>query len=66
VLKKYKSCPRCSTKNGNEHVYYEFPDAFGVTEKRKSDKHPEGPQSYCIACRGSGKQTAKQMLCRQF
>ena len=23
-----KSCPRCSTRNGQEHVFYPFPDAI--------------------------------------
>lgn len=64
--KQYKSCPKCSTINGNEHVYYEFPDAFGITEKRKSHNHPEGPQSYCVACRGRGETTANKELCSQF
>jgi hypothetical protein len=47
-----KSCPRCSTRNGQEHVFYPFPDAFGITEKRASGKRPDGPQSYCVPCRG--------------
>lgn len=30
--RKYKSCPKCSTKNGNEHIYYKYPENFGNTE----------------------------------
>jgi hypothetical protein len=47
-----KSCPCCSTRNGQEHVFYPYPAAFGVTEKRSSANHTDGPQSYCVACRG--------------
>ena len=64
--KQYKSCPKCSTENGNEHVYYEYPNAFGITEKRKSNKHPEGPQSHCVVCRGRGIPPNNQILCRQL
>lgn len=48
----YKSCPRCSTNNGNEHIFYQYPDAFGKTDKRATINHPDGPQSYCTNCRG--------------
>ena len=27
---KYKSCPSCSQNNGKEHVYYEYPEHFGL------------------------------------
>lgn len=47
-----KSCPKCSTRNGQEHVFYKYPKAFGTTPKRASARRPEGPQSYCVACRG--------------
>lgn len=52
--KKYKSCPKCSAENGKEHVYYDYPDSFGTTEKRISSNNPDEPQSYCVPCRGSG------------
>lgn len=44
---RYKSCPRCSVLNGEEHVYFLYPNEFGTTVKRESAKHPDGPQSYC-------------------
>ena len=43
----YKSCPRCSAKDGEEHIFFPYPDSFGETTKRSSDNHPEGPQSWC-------------------
>lgn len=46
--RKYKSCPRCSAMNGEEHVYFPYPREFGTTVKRISANHPDGPQSYCI------------------
>jgi len=49
---EFKSCPRCSTNNGAEHVFHPYPDAFGTTDRRTSGAHPEGPQSYCASCRG--------------
>lgn len=63
---QYKSCPRCSTNNGKEHVYYKFPDAFGTTERRKTYNHPEGPQSYCVSCRSRSESTANKIFCSQF
>ena len=48
-----KSCPNCSTKNGHEHVFYQYPEAFGTTPKRASSRRPDGPQSHCVACRGA-------------
>lgn len=44
---KFKSCPRCSVINGEEHIYFPYPNSFGTTEKRKTAARPEGPQSYC-------------------
>jgi len=51
---RWKSCPRCSTRNGTEHVFYRYPEAFGTTPARATYHHPEGPQSYCSPCRGTG------------
>jgi hypothetical protein len=48
-----KSCPKCSQDNGAEHVFYSYPEAFGITDKRASEVHPEGPQSYCYSCRSA-------------
>ncbi|MFX3617918.1 MAG: hypothetical protein ACE3JK_10345 [Sporolactobacillus sp.] len=49
----FKSCPRCSTNGGEEHIYYPYPDAFGTTDKRITRNHPDGDQSYCARCRGN-------------
>lgn len=62
----YKSCPSCSKANGEEHVYYAYPDAFGTTQKRSSTSRPEGPQSYCARCRGRGDSYPEQILCSQI
>lgn len=48
---KLKSCPRCSTNDGREHVFYDYPDAFGQTDARVSDTTPDGAQSHCATCR---------------
>jgi hypothetical protein len=48
----FKSCPRCSTKNGEEHIFYKYPSFFGTTQHRESAKYPDGPQSHCHICRG--------------
>lgn len=49
----YKSCPRCSELNGEEHIYFPYPSCFGDTPKRSSDNHPDGPQSHCYIHRGN-------------
>lgn len=58
----WKSCPECSGARG-EHVYRTYPDDFGTTEARSSDPNPDGPQSYCNACRGRGSVSGKQLQC---
>ncbi len=50
---RFKSCPSCSQEQG-AHVFYPLHEGFGVTDKRASSIHPEGPQSHCIRCRGRG------------
>lgn len=66
--KKYKSCPRCSVLNGKEHVYFLYPDNFGITPKRSTAKHPEGPQSYCGKHRGksNAETPCGEILCSQL
>lgn len=49
--KKLKSCPKCSSNDGREHVFYDYPDAFGQTDARISEATPDGAQSYCATCR---------------
>ena len=49
---KLKSCQNCSTRNGLEHVFYQYPEAFGTTPKISSIRIPDCPQSYCLSCRG--------------
>lgn len=61
-----KSCPNCSTQNGVEHVFYKYPKAFGTTPKRATNARPDGPQSYCTACRGRQVQTEfDKILCSE-
>lgn len=60
---RYKSCPKCSTRNGQEHVYYEYPTCFGNTPSRATSLHREGPQSYCVPCRGDNIPTTTGILC---
>ncbi len=48
--KGQKSCPRCSVRNGNHHVFYNL-DEFGFSEKRITENNPQGIQSYCKKCR---------------
>jgi phage FluMu protein Com len=50
---KLKSCPNCSVEGGGvEHVFHKHPAAFGQTEKRVTDRNPDGDQSWCEKCRG--------------
>lgn len=62
----YKSCPRCSQLNGNEHVYHRFPKHFGTTPKRASRRDPKGAQSYCNACRSGGEMISRYYLCSEL
>ena len=62
----FKSCPKCSTNNGLEHVYYRYPDNFGTTQHRSSSAHPEGPQSHCVTCRSNSTPITSGSLCREL
>lgn len=46
---KWKTCPKCSTSEGNEHVLRRSPDAFGMTKGTKGK--PATVQTNCEACR---------------
>jgi len=62
---KLKSCPNCSTNNGEQHVYYSYPEEFGTTDNRSTPVHPEGPQSYCNDCRAENDaDESKAIYCR--
>lgn len=48
---RLKSCPNCSNQNpAREHVFHTA-DSFGASDKRVTDEHPDGVQSWCVACR---------------
>ncbi len=49
----YKSCPKCSSNNGSEHVFYRYPERFGTTPARITPNNSDGAQSYCVECRGN-------------
>lgn len=53
---KLKSCPRCSTNDGKQHVFYDYPAGFGQSEARESEETPDGAQSHCVSCRGRGQE----------
>ncbi len=48
-----KSCPRCSVIDGEEHIFFSYPEYFGNTPKRSTTNHLEGPQSYCVPHRSN-------------
>jgi hypothetical protein len=60
--KSLKSCPNCSQLNGDYHVFYKNPEAFGTTPLRSTSMHPEGIQSHCQECRG-GNPPKSGILC---
>lgn len=59
-----KSCPSCSQANGREHIFRLYPTAFGRTELRSTEGHPDGAQSHCLECRNSLEKTPDIVLCR--
>lgn len=66
---KLKTCPLCSTTQGEQHVFRLYPEEFGTTERRVTQNNPDGAQSYCVDCRGLDKgelsrvDLTKQRLC---
>ena len=51
AAKDWKSCPKCSTVDGHQHVFYEYPSAFGPTDPTGGGDTSESAKSYCHACR---------------
>ena len=56
--RRRKSCPRCSARDGAQHVFYPCPDGFGRSEERVTNSNPDGDQSYCYSCRGQDRTRA--------
>lgn len=50
----WKSCPECSVRDGMEHVFWPYPESFGVSQARVSGEDAEGAQSHCSGCRSRG------------
>lgn len=44
----WKSCPKCSVRNGDFHTFYEYPRAFESAEAKAA---PAVAQSSCAVCR---------------
>ena len=63
---QFKCCPNCSTANGEEHVYYSYPEYFGTTTKRASSNRPDGPQSHCESCRFEKGSYPNPVLCSEI
>ncbi|REL28627.1 hypothetical protein DXX93_20030 [Thalassotalea euphylliae] len=47
----YKACPHCSATHGSEHVFHQYPYAFGKSPAGVTSANPNGFQSYCSGCR---------------
>ncbi|PKF77825.1 hypothetical protein CW749_20010 [Vibrio sp. vnigr-6D03] len=67
----FKSCPRCSSTNGEFHVFLPYPENFGTSGARVSDANPDGIQSHCIDCRKLSKKEDSKVYdrystCDQF
>ena len=63
AARDWKSCPKCSTVDGHQHVYYEYPSAFGPTEAGAVIDKADVAQGYCVACRGGETPTAASTGC---
>lgn len=63
----WKSCPECSVRDGVEHVFWPFPDDFGVSQARVSGEDAEGAQSHCASCRSrAARNSGERRSCGQF
>ena len=64
---QWKSCPECSVRDGVQHVFWPFPENFGVSEARVSGEDAEGAQSHCSSCRSRGaSNSGERRSCGQF
>jgi hypothetical protein len=63
----WKSCPECSVRDGVDHVFWPFPENFGVSQARVSGEDAEGAQSHCGRCRNRGaSNSGERRSCAQF
>lgn len=56
---RWKSCPECSGRNGDQHVFRPYPDGFGLSPAREESGVVDGTQSWCEACRHEGQHGAR-------
>lgn len=63
--RKWKSCPHCSVLDGTHHIFYQYPDSYGVSEQRENDSNADGAQSWCEACRQAETPRYQKMRCTQ-
>ena len=47
----YKACPHCSATHGSEHVFHQYPYAFGLSTLKLMSANPNGFQAFCKECR---------------
>ena len=65
----WRSCPECSARNGRQHVFLPFPEAFDVLEAPAGG--PEGAaddprRHWCHACRsGNTRGLTRTRTCRE-
>ena len=65
---KWRSCPECSARNGRQHVFLPFPEAFDVVEapaNAPAEAESDPRQSWCHACRsGNTRGLTRTRTCR--
>lgn len=61
----WRSCPHCSSRDGRQHVYRPFPDAFDPAEAGPPAEAPDDDprHHWCRDCR-AGKRVQEFRLCR--
>jgi Protein of unknown function (DUF3553) len=55
---QWKSCPACSRRDGHQHLFHPYPDAYdayNTSVPRPTHASPEGSQSNCQDCRRKGR-----------
>ena len=65
-INNYKSCPHCSQNNPKQQHIFHPDSAFGTTPLRSTSQNPDGIQSHCSVCRGTGLNIDAGIPCNQI
>jgi hypothetical protein len=61
----WQACPSCSARDGREHIFLPYPDAFYAPGEAPAEHDQSAAPADCLACRHGSPRTAAFRRCRQ-